>query len=176
MMWFNFVHRKSSSPTCCLLCGKEKVDGKVRAETEKCQCPPVEKCRDCREDIKLRTGGKDFGIRYVCTRHGTYRHYEDLLIHHKSWCIVWVTIAVVPYGLVIMASGVNLNWAVFTLQALLSPFLIPLLLTIAWSKSTAAGVIAGKYFTFHQTTSRLSSALCHTRWRGVSYFQMLQRQ
>lgn len=136
-------YRKSSSPTCCLLCGKEKVDGKVRAETEKCQCPPVEKCRDCREDIKLRTGGKDFGIRYVCTRHGTYRHYEDLLIHHKSWCIVWVTIAVVPYGLVIMASGVNLNWAVFTLQALLSPFLIPLLLTIAWSKSTAAGVIAG---------------------------------
>ncbi|XP_069128805.1 uncharacterized protein [Argopecten irradians] len=136
--------RKSSSPTSCLLCGKEKVTANSTHENELCVCKLVDDCRDCKEDLKLRMTGKDtFGFRYVCTTHGLYRHYEDLLIHYKSWCIVWVTIGVVPYGLIVMASGVNLNWAVFTLQALLSPFLVPLLLTIAWSKSTAVGVISG---------------------------------
>ncbi|XP_033743421.1 urea-proton symporter DUR3-like [Pecten maximus] len=137
-------YRKSSSPTSCLLCGKEKVSAKDSAKTELCVCKPFEDCRDCKEDVKIRmSGSKNFGVQYGCVKHGLYRHYEDLLIHYKSWCIVWVTIGVVPYGLLVMASGVNLNWAVFTLQALLSPFLIPLLLTIAWSKSTAPGVIAG---------------------------------
>ncbi|XP_021367074.1 uncharacterized protein LOC110459236 [Mizuhopecten yessoensis] len=147
------AYRKSCSPTSCLLCGNEKVFDTVTPETEMCACKPVENCRDCKDDIKLRmTGSRNYGVRYGCTKHGLYRHYEDLLIHNKSWCIVWVTIAVVPYGLVIMASGVNLNWAIFTLQALISPFLIPILLTIAWPKSTAAGVIAG-------STSGLAAAI-----------------
>ncbi|KAJ8311971.1 hypothetical protein KUTeg_009344 [Tegillarca granosa] len=141
--------RKTATPTCCQLCGKEKVSPIIKkTEAEEiqqlCACVSADNCKDCADDIMLLIEGKkSYDLRYNCQIHGLYRHYEDLLIDRKGWCIVWVTIAIVPYGLIIISSGVNLNWAVFTMQSLISPFLTPLLLTIAWSKSTSAGVIAG---------------------------------
>ncbi|XP_052090895.1 uncharacterized protein LOC127727820 [Mytilus californianus] len=72
-----------------------------------------------------------------------YRRYEDELLHYKSWCMIWITIGIVPYGLIILNSGVNLNWVMFTLQGVLNAFPFPLLMTVVWSKCTAKAVITG---------------------------------
>ncbi|XP_071166222.1 uncharacterized protein [Mytilus edulis] len=72
-----------------------------------------------------------------------YRRYEDELLRYKSWCMIWVIIGIVPYGLIIFNSGVNLNWVIFTLQGVLSAFPFPLLMAIMWSKCTAKAVITG---------------------------------
>ena len=55
--------------------------------------------------------------------------------------MVVVAILIVPYGLVIVETGMNLNWVVMALQVIASPFLIPIFLTITWSKATTAGVV-----------------------------------
>lgn len=60
--------------------------------------------------------------------------------------MIWVTIGIVPYGLIIVNLGVNLNWAVFTLQGVYSAFICPLLMTIVWSKCTAKAIITGKVY------------------------------
>ena len=58
--------------------------------------------------------------------------------------MVLVIILIVPYGLLIVETGMNLNWAVMALQVITSPFLIPIFMTIAWSKATTPGVVTGK--------------------------------
>lgn len=110
-----------------------------------CECPPADRCDACRDDIDTMTSHEVpiWDKVYSCEVHGKYRHYEDHLLRQKNWCIVWVTIAIVPYALVILTTEVDLNWAFFTLQSLLSPFVGPLLLTFVWAKSTSAGVISG---------------------------------
>jgi Na+/proline symporter len=65
--------------------------------------------------------------------------------------MIWVVISIVPYGLLVSETGMNVNWATLSAQALTSPFLWPLFLTITWSKATSQGVIAGKpSFVFKQ--------------------------
>ncbi|KAJ8306847.1 hypothetical protein KUTeg_014931 [Tegillarca granosa] len=134
-------YRKTKSPTCCVLCGKESISTKTTKK--ECKCEPVDGCKDCFRDVELRTSGKSYGFEYNCSTHGLYRHYEDLLMEYKSWCIVWVTIGIIPLGLLVLSLDINLNWAMFTMQVLLTPFLAPLMMTIAWSKTTSYGVISG---------------------------------
>ena len=57
--------------------------------------------------------------------------------------MVLVIILIVPYGLLIVETGMNLNWAVMALQVITSPFLIPIFMTITWSKATTPGVVSG---------------------------------
>ncbi|XP_052720836.1 uncharacterized protein LOC128192294 isoform X2 [Crassostrea angulata] len=131
--------RRLLTPTSCILCGLQKVGGKH----EVCSCPTSAECIDCSKDMKRKSKTRDFAVQYTCPIHGDYRHYEDLLMHHKSWCIVWVTISVIPYALVVYASNINLTWVIFFMQGTISPFAIPLLLAIIWSRCTSSGVITG---------------------------------
>ena len=57
-----------------------------------------------------------------------------------------VIILIVPYGLLIAETGMNLNWAVMSGQVFTSPFLVPIFMTITWSKATAKGIVTGKYY------------------------------
>lgn len=132
------------TPTSCILCGLQKVGGK----NEVCSCPTSAECIDCSKDLKRKSKTRDFAVQYTCPVHGDYRHYEDLLMHHKSWCIVWVTISVIPYALVVYASNINLTWVIFFMQGTISPFAIPLLLAIIWSRCTSSGVITGTCICF----------------------------
>ncbi|KAL5012792.1 hypothetical protein ScPMuIL_011343 [Solemya velum] len=141
--------RKNTHSTLCLLCGRGKTDAvpmvsntSKKTDDDICQCPSSLACLHCVGDIKLRQEGSH-RIIYSCPTHGLYRHYEDILLRYKSWCIMWVVLLIIPYGLVILSTGVDLNWVVMTSQSIMSPFLIPLLLTITWSKSTASATIAG---------------------------------
>ena len=58
--------------------------------------------------------------------------------------MVLVIILIVPYGLLIVETGMNLNWAVMAGQVFTSPFLMPIFMTITWSKATAVGIVTGK--------------------------------
>lgn len=59
--------------------------------------------------------------------------------------MVWVVILIVPFGLLITETGMNVFWATMGIPVVTSPFLTPLFLTITWSKTTAKGIVSGKY-------------------------------
>ena len=80
-----------------------------------------------------------------------YRHYEDLLMQYKSWSMVWVVICIVPFGLLIIESGMNLNWAYMAAQVFIAPFITPLFLTIGWAGAKANALIAGLFSVIHAT-------------------------
>lgn len=137
--------RKNINPTDCLLCGKSKIPiSREGVPAEMCYCPPASDCKLCKKDVEHRLEG-DFqpGFQYKCSTHGKYRHYEDMLLEYKSWCMIWIIIIIIPFGLLIIESGMNLNWAFLASQVFIAPFIVPLYFTIGWAKATARGLIYG---------------------------------
>ena len=57
--------------------------------------------------------------------------------------MMWIIIAIVPYGLLVSETGMNLIWATLAATSLTTPFLIPVLMSITWAKATGHGVVAG---------------------------------
>ncbi|KAH3843782.1 uncharacterized protein LOC127878035 [Dreissena polymorpha] len=137
--------RKLNSPSCCLLCGKEKqlIETTGSDSSMLCTCTSVIGCMACEEDVAAREKQGAEKVTYTCSIHGKYRKYEDGLMRYKSWCMVWVVILIVPYGLLVSETNMNVNWATLSLQVLTCPFLVPLISTISWSKTTSKGVISG---------------------------------
>ena len=73
----------------------------------------------------------------------------------KSWIMVFVIICIVPYGLLIVESGMDLHWAIYALQVMTSPFLPPVVLAVTWAKATGPAVIIGT-LTIHFKVTLLS--------------------
>ncbi|WAR19085.1 hypothetical protein MAR_000923, partial [Mya arenaria] len=54
-------------------------------------------CEDCNHDDRHRAMCKRaLKPPYQCRVHGHFREYTDLLGHHKNWCLLWVTMAIIP--------------------------------------------------------------------------------
>lgn len=139
--------RKDICPISCIICGKPKVSLNSDSEKEVCDCPSSTGCHACADDIQLKLSGKlSADHRYSCAVHGKYRHYEDILLRYKSWCMVCIVACIVPFGLIVIESGMNLNWAYMAAQVFLAPFLTPLFLTIAWTGAQGPALIAGGIF------------------------------
>ena len=135
------------SPSECQLCGKTRKGlEEIGTDVDICSCIPATECRVCKADLVAVKSKRNFMKSYSCQLHGNYRLYENLLKHYKSWCMMWVSLAIVPFGLIMFSSGINLYWALFFLPSLLSPFIVPLLLTITWAKCTGPAIIAGTIF------------------------------
>ena len=62
--------------------------------------------------------------------------------------MMWIIIAIVPYGLLVYETGMNLIWATLATQSFTTPFLIPVLLSITWAKATGQGVVAGNIISY----------------------------
>nr|ARQ84970.1 DUR3-like urea-proton symporter [Tridacna squamosa] len=138
--------RKNHTQTSCILCGKEKlIYHKDDQNLDDCNCPSSIDCGWCKDDLAARLSSREktFEIHYKCSIHGKYRHYEDGLMRYKTWCMVWIVIGVVPLGLILSETSINVNWTTLGMQVFTSPFLVPLFLTISWSKATAQGVVSG---------------------------------
>ena len=58
--------------------------------------------------------------------------------------MVVIVIAIVPFGLLVSETNMNVHWATQAFTVLACPFLIPLCMLITWSKTTAKGVISGQ--------------------------------
>lgn len=54
-----------------------------------------------------------------------------------------VIVAIVPYGLLVSETGINVTWATVAVPVIGTPFLWSLFLTITWSKATSKGVLSG---------------------------------
>ena len=80
----------------------------------------------------------------MCPTHGRFRHYMDFLYEFKNWCIVMVTVSIVPLGLVVFESGIDLNWMFYVGAIVTIPCFPPVMLSIIWVKATSQGLIAGK--------------------------------
>lgn len=90
-----------------------------------------------------------------------YRHYEDGLLQVKSWYMIWVIIVIIPIGLIIIESGMNLNWTFMAAQVFVAPFIVSLFLTIAWAGATGIGLIAGRCVLSGATTPHFLPSLTH---------------
>ncbi|XP_012936448.1 uncharacterized protein LOC106011420 [Aplysia californica] len=139
----------------CILCGEvkakelnsdqEEKDHEEPSRPKVCQCPLVSDCPRCYDDLRRisNNAGTNKQRVYSCSYHGDYRSYLDQLVTFKSWCILWVTIALVPVGLVIDVSGVDLNYVMVCGFILTTPSFPPALMAIIWTKTSGLGVIVG---------------------------------
>ncbi|WAQ99645.1 hypothetical protein MAR_024018 [Mya arenaria] len=141
--------RRGLTELDCVLCGKKKKDIIRKKQTNqsrnRCECPDVSCCQPCIDDMKARHGKGHNGTKppYTCKTHGQYREYQDSLIGFKDWCIVMVTISIIPLGLVVFETGIDLNWIFYSGAIVTIPCFPPVILSIIWVKATGKGLMSG---------------------------------
>ncbi|GAB1598295.1 urea-proton symporter DUR3-like, partial [Argonauta hians] len=156
--------RRNRKRNQCILCGETKMKKETNEDLGEqngkggdtmgtghlpiltCKCLSVSSCPSCKDDLKSRSVQNDSGanrFQYQCSTHGHYREYQDNLIAFKNWCIIWVTIGIIPLGMVVFMSGINLNWIFYVGAIVTIPCFPPVLLSILWVKATGKGLIIG---------------------------------
>ncbi|CAH1777539.1 unnamed protein product [Owenia fusiformis] len=165
--------RKNLQVDECILCGKQKpadakntghdiafTDGKE--DTNVCTCMPVVECIECADDKDMRSNKKsELGVRkpYRCRVHGLYKQYQDELLNFKSWCILWVTLFMIPLVLFAHWVGLVLGWLYAFSGIIIGGVVFPLVMSVSWSKVTTAGMLSGV----------LSGCLCGIPvWLGIA--------
>ncbi|XP_055894761.1 uncharacterized protein LOC106053386 [Biomphalaria glabrata] len=145
--------RNNLLPHHCVLCGKTRkgleqtstANNSHTQRSELCACVDATNCRICAEDVAKAKETSQYYLKqpYSCVTHGRYRQYMDYLFDFKNWCIVWVTVSMVPLGLIVFHSGINLNWIFYSGATVTIPCFPPVVLSIIWVKATGTGLIAG---------------------------------
>ncbi|KAK3751241.1 hypothetical protein RRG08_023998 [Elysia crispata] len=109
------------------------------------QMIPATDCPKCFQDLErlMSEQGLNKQRVYRCEIHGDYRAYLDSLVNFKSWCILWVTLFLIPLGLVSLATGIDLNYVMMVGFILTTPSFPPALMTVLWTKTTGIGVTVG---------------------------------
>ncbi|KAK3802818.1 hypothetical protein RRG08_012330 [Elysia crispata] len=116
-----------------------------------CECVPVSECLSCQDDLERmaksqRSDGQFHQAVPMCPQHGQYRRYQEELIRVKSWVLLWVTIGLVPGGLLLVRTGIDLNW-IFMTGCIVTIQTFPgVVLSILWVKTTGIGLIFGGIF------------------------------
>ncbi|KAL4230282.1 hypothetical protein ACF0H5_010667 [Mactra antiquata] len=138
--------RKTQKSSNCIFCDKSRGT-RLKKNVEACTCPNVLTCDECKRDEVINsTEGLTYIGQYRCQYHGLYRQYQEKMLLYKSWCILWVTIVIVPIGLGVISTGVDLNWLMLNGFIVTLPCFPPVVLSIFWSKTSKAGVISGSLF------------------------------
>lgn len=129
--------------------GCEQTDcDENRFDERLCQCVPVSECISCQEDLQRIVNTKSSSSQFVkvvprCVQHGQYRMYQEELVRVKSWVLLWVTIGLVPAGLLLVRTGIDLNW-IFMTGCIVTIQTFPgVVLSIVWVKTTGVGLIVG---------------------------------
>ncbi|BFZ24298.1 hypothetical protein BsWGS_27337 [Bradybaena similaris] len=143
--------RDNLEPHHCVLCGRtrkglEKSKPNCHMDrSELCCCQDATKCPQCADDVEKARQCTQYYLKqpYACQTHGRFREYMDFLFEFKNWCIVWVTVCMVPLGLVVFQTGINLNWIFYSGATVTIPCFPPVVLSIIWVKATGTGLIAG---------------------------------
>ncbi|KAK3801516.1 hypothetical protein RRG08_000368, partial [Elysia crispata] len=135
----------------CVLCGRPKLGEAtetifIDAADIYCCCPSFLRCSDCtieRETI-TKADRKTLAYQlYTCPVHGQYRAYQDTLHRLHRWVVIWITLSIVPVGILVITSGLGITW-IFTFGTIVTlPALPGIILSLAWVKVTAQGLIAG---------------------------------
>ncbi|KAK7097666.1 uncharacterized protein [Littorina saxatilis] len=153
--------RKNHSVSSCILCGGDKEthsDVNTNSMTIEhntsshrpapCKCPFASQCHHCSGDVaanaKKEKDPTTMSVRiFRCPHHGDYRMYQASLLTFKNWCILWVTIALLPFGLIVHAAGLDLNWVILTGSIATIPCFPGVVLSLVWVKASAVGLVTG---------------------------------
>ncbi|CAH1781003.1 unnamed protein product, partial [Owenia fusiformis] len=120
------------------------VQPESQDSSEKCKCVIPALCAGCKDDdVMSRESSDSIPHMYGCQTHGKYKQYQDILRRYKTWAILVVTIMIVPMGMVIKKTTIDLNWAFQTGTVSLICFYPTVVLSVLWSKTSGYGVIAG---------------------------------
>lgn len=143
----------------CLLCGRQtrnmyvpknekqpENDGENHT-TLVCECKSVKECLRCNTIPKNTTDDRHIKqsdiLVWSCPEHGPLRLYQERLVEYKGQCILWITIAIIPFGLVVLDANLDLNWTLFY-GAMATVSCYPgVVLSILWAKTTHLGMITG---------------------------------
>ncbi|CAH1782060.1 unnamed protein product [Owenia fusiformis] len=153
--------RKNCDMKSCVLCNlplpvvmddceetlKENGNGNGNGHAEKyvCDCPPVISCEQCTKDnLKIKEVTEiNVTEQYTCSIHGKYRQYQDKLLSIKNWIILWLTLATIPLILFCVGVGLNLGWVFWFTGVLIGCTVVPIALSVTWSRLTSKGMISG---------------------------------
>ncbi|XP_076358108.1 uncharacterized protein LOC143250870 [Tachypleus tridentatus] len=129
----------------CIICGKMYISSQLNSKVdESCQCKSMISCSDCQRDTFNRISCKSLVKPYfTCSVHNTYREYQENLLRYKNWCIVWTTIMIIPLFLLCYAANLNLSWTYLFMGILISSTVIPITLSVLWSRMNDKGMMAG---------------------------------
>lgn len=98
----------------------------------------------CQNDNKARKKAKGLvKPHFTCPTHKDYKEYQEKLLNYKNWCIVLCTFLSIPLCLFCWAVNLNLAWTYYFTGILIASSVVPIALSILWSRATAAGMIAG---------------------------------
>ncbi|RUS73380.1 hypothetical protein EGW08_018858 [Elysia chlorotica] len=118
-------------------------------EENMCECLPVSDCPSCQDDLERMVESQKSALGQYhkavtsCPQHGQYRMYQEELIRVKSWVLLCVTIGLVPGGLLLVRTGIDLNW-IFMTGCIVTIQAFPgVVLSIVWVKTTGIGLIIG---------------------------------
>ncbi|ESO83679.1 hypothetical protein LOTGIDRAFT_169159 [Lottia gigantea] len=135
-------YRLTNDTNSCILCGKSR--GRMANPRDKCKCNSMTHCSSCYQDDKNR-GDCKRAIKpdYKCTIHGSYRVYLDYLNGLKNWCLVIVSICIVPLTILLDIIQLNLGWVYLFMGVLIGSAVIPISLSMFWNRLTGIGMVCG---------------------------------
>ncbi|XP_076468036.1 uncharacterized protein LOC143298900 [Babylonia areolata] len=149
--------RKDVSGSKCVLCGRRRKGAQksnknssnnysLSEETgELCKCPSVTNCQPCQKDLdtKNKESPRSQVQVFQCPHHGEYRMYQSSLLSFKNTCILAITIVFIPFGLLVNAAGLDLNWVMLTGSIATIPCFPGVVLSLMWVKASAVGLFVG---------------------------------
>ncbi|CAG5131507.1 unnamed protein product [Candidula unifasciata] len=151
-------YRLTTDTNSCILCGRGR--GRLANPRDKCVCISMTFCTSCHQDTKARNEClRAIKPDYRCPCHGSYRVYNDYLGHLTRWTVIWTTMAVIPFTIILYTIQASLGWVYLFMGILNGSAVIPITLTMFWERLTCEGMISG-------TIGGTIIALCV--WLGVA--------
>ncbi|OQV20353.1 Urea-proton symporter DUR3 [Hypsibius exemplaris] len=134
--------RRDNDTNCCVLCGKAR--GRMANPVDKCECISKTKCKDCYYDDVTRTQRKHtVPPDFKCAIHGDYRRYMEVMDRLKNWCLILCSFALIPLTILLDVLSIQLGWLYGSMGVVVGSAVIPISLSVCWTRLTAEGMIAG---------------------------------
>ncbi|BFZ23564.1 hypothetical protein BsWGS_26603 [Bradybaena similaris] len=135
-------YRLTTDTNSCILCGRGR--GRLANPRDKCVCISMTFCTACNQDTKARNEClRAIKPDYRCQCHGSYRVYNDYLGHLTRWTVIWTTMAVIPFTVILQMIQASLGWVYLFMGILIGSAVIPITLTMFWERLTCEGMISG---------------------------------
>ncbi|XP_052271715.1 uncharacterized protein LOC127872425 [Dreissena polymorpha] len=135
---YRLVHDANS----CILCGRSR--GRKANVRDRCTCESMTVCDACSYDDRQRTlRRRVVKSPYECRIHGPYREYTDVLSHLKNWCLLWVTLGIIPFTILLYTLKINLTVVYLFMGVIINSAVIPITLSMFWERLTGLAMIAG---------------------------------
>jgi Na+/proline symporter len=80
---------------------------------------------------------------FKCPQHGEYRRYITYMNRLKKWSLILCSSALIPLTIFLDVLNIKLGWLYLFMGVVVGSAVIPISLTVYWTRLTAEGMIAG---------------------------------